>query len=65
MKNTLFDEKIGGTIHMALGRAYKEERGGGENKSAIHWDIVKDMRLDGSIVKIDDQVVQKEGKLTI
>ncbi len=63
MKNTLFDEKIGGTIHMALGRAYKEKRGGGENESAIHWDIVKDMRLDGSIIKVDNKIVLKEGKI--
>jgi aminopeptidase len=63
MKNTLFDEKIGGTIHMALGRAYKEKRGGGENESAIHWDIVKDMRLDGSVLKVDNKVILKEGKI--
>lgn len=65
MLNTLFDEKIGGTIHMALGRSYREKRGGGENESAIHWDIVKDMRLPGSILTIDGKVVLKEGKLLI
>ncbi len=65
MLNTLFDEKIGGTIHMALGRSFKDKRGGGENQSAIHWDIVKDMRLPGSVLTIDDQVVLKEGKLLI
>ena len=65
MMNTLFDEKIGGTIHMALGRAYKDERGGGENESAIHWDIVKDMRLPGSVLTIDGQVVLKEGRLLV
>lgn len=65
MMNTLFDEKIGGTIHMALGRAYKEKRGGGENESAIHWDIVKDMRLPGSVLTIDGKVVLKEGKLLV
>lgn len=65
MKNTLFDEKIGGTIHMALGRSYKEKRGGGTNDSAIHWDIVKDMRLSGSEVRIDDIVVLKDGKLMV
>lgn len=62
MLNTLFDEKIGGTIHMALGRAYKEKRGGGENESAIHWDIVKDMRLPGSLLTIDDKLILKDGK---
>ena len=65
MLNTLFDEKIGGTIHMALGRSYREARGGGENESAIHWDIVKDMRLPGSLLTIDGKVVLKEGKLLI
>lgn len=61
MLNTLFDEKIGGTIHMALGRSYKEKRGGGENESAIHWDIVKDMRLPGSTLTIDDTPILKDG----
>ena len=65
MMNTLFDEKIGGTLHMALGRAYKDARGGGENESAIHWDIVKDMRTEGSILTIDGQEILKEGKLLV
>lgn len=65
MMNTLFDEKIGGTIHMALGRAYKDRRGGGENESAIHWDIVKDMRLPGSTLTIDERVILKDGKLLV
>ncbi len=41
-KEILFDEKIGGTIHMALGAAYPQS--GGKNKSSIHWDMVRDMR---------------------
>lgn len=65
MLNTLFDEKIGGTIHMALGRAYKDRRGGGENESAIHWDIVKDMRLPGSTLTIDGKEVLKDGLLLV
>jgi aminopeptidase len=65
MLNTLFDEKIGGTVHMALGMAYKDRRGGGENESGIHWDIVKDMRLPGSVLMIDGKVVLKEGKLLV
>ena len=65
MLNTLFDEKIGGTIHMALGRAYKEKRGGGENESAIHWDIVKDMRTPGSVLTIDGVEVLREGRLLV
>lgn len=63
MNNTLFDEKIGGTIHLALGMAYEEKEGGGINKSAIHWDLVKDMRLPGSQVIIDGKTVLKDGKI--
>jgi len=58
-KNTLFDEKIGGTIHLALGRAYKE--GGGKNISAVHWDIVCDLRKGGKIY-LDGKLFQKDGK---
>lgn len=65
MMNTLFDEKIGGTIHLALGMAYRDKRGGGENISGIHWDLVKDMRLPGSVLTIDDKVILKEGKLLV
>ena len=56
--NLLFDEKIGGTIHLALGMAYKKNGGG--NDSAIHWDIVKDMR-DGKII-LDGKKVQEKGR---
>jgi aminopeptidase len=56
-KNLLFDEKISGTIHLALGMAYKENGGG--NDSAIHWDIVKDMKKAKII--LDGNVVQEKG----
>jgi aminopeptidase len=62
VKNILFDEKIGGTIHLALGRAYKE--GGGVNESALHWDIIKDLREEGKIL-IDGKVIQEKGKFLI
>ncbi len=65
MYNTLFDEKIGGTIHTALGRSYEEKRGWGKNKSAIHWDIVKDTRKKGSEVWIDKKLVLKDGKILV
>jgi aminopeptidase len=58
-KNLLFDEKIGGTIHLALGRAYKGS--GGTSRSAIHWDMVKDFRTGGEII-MDGKTVQKNGK---
>lgn len=57
-KNLLFDEKIGGTIHLALGMAYTENGGG--NESAIHWDIVKDMK-HGKIV-LDGKTIQENGR---
>jgi aminopeptidase len=58
MKNTLFDEKIDGTIHLALGNGLPEI--GGTNQSDIHWDIVKDLRPGGQIL-LDGQVVQENG----
>ena len=42
MNHVLFDEKIDGSIHLALGQSY--EKVGGTNQSSIHWDIVKDLR---------------------
>ena len=62
IKQILFDEKIGGTIHLALGSAYKE--GGGKNVSAIHWDMIKDLR-DGGELYIDGKLIQKNGKFLI
>jgi aminopeptidase len=61
IKNTLFDEKIGGTIHLALGRGYKDT--GGENVSAIHWDMIKDLRKTGEVY-IDGKLIEKNGKFT-
>ena len=61
-KNMLFDEKMGGTIHMALGLAIPES--GGLNRSAIHWDILKDMRKDGEIYA-DGKLFYKNGKFLI
>jgi aminopeptidase len=58
-KNTLFDEKIGGTIHMALGASYPDT--GGKNKSSIHWDMVNDMR-DGGKIYGDGKLIYKDGK---
>ncbi|HBR16476.1 MAG: hypothetical protein A3G39_06720 [Deltaproteobacteria bacterium RIFCSPLOWO2_12_FULL_43_16] len=58
-KDILFDEKIGGTVHLAVGRSYKEA--GGKNDSAIHWDMIKDLRNSGAIY-VDDKLIQKDGK---
>ena len=59
MKNTLFDEKMNGTVHLALGNSYTDL--GGVNTSAIHWDIVKDLRPAGSRLELDGVVVQRDG----
>jgi aminopeptidase len=58
-KNTLFDEKIGGTVHLALGKAYPES--GGLNQSALHWDLVCDLR-SGSEVYTDGELVYRDGR---
>ncbi len=62
MKNTLFDEKIDGSIHLALGQSYTSI--GGQNTSNIHWDIVKDLRSGGRI-ELDGEVVQQDGAWSI
>jgi aminopeptidase len=59
VKLILFDEKIGGTVHFALGRGYKETLS--QNDSAIHWDMIKDLRKDGEIY-FDGKLVMKNGK---
>lgn len=65
-KETLFDEKIDGSIHFAIGRAYEEcvEDEEKRNKSTVHWDIVKDLRAkrDGGKIIVDGEVVQEDGK---
>lgn len=60
--NLLFDEKIGGTVHIAIGESYKEplDNGGGLNEAQIHWDLVCDLRNNGRIY-VNDKLVQKEG----
>ena len=60
-KNTLFDEKIGGTFHLAVGAGYPES--GNTNQSALHWDMVCDMRQGGSIT-VDGKVISKDGIFT-
>jgi aminopeptidase len=58
-RNTLFDEKIGGTMHFALGKSYPET--GGRNESALHWDLVCDLR-SGSEVYADGELVYRDGR---
>jgi aminopeptidase len=61
-RNILFDEKIGGTIHMAVGAGYPET--GSRNKSAVHWDMICDMRAGGTIAA-DGEVFYEAGKFLI
>lgn len=57
-RNILFDEKIGGSFHMAVGAGYPET--GSQNKSIIHWDMICDMRQDSEI-RVDGEVVYRNG----
>lgn len=61
-KDILIDEKIDGTIHIALGRAYPKV--GGTNQSSIHWDIIKDMRQEGEIY-LDGKLIYQNGKMLL
>lgn len=68
IKSILYDEKIGGTIHLALGNAYPET--GGRNASALHWDMICDLRpqrpgLGGGEILVDGEVFQKDGKFQV
>lgn len=58
-RNILFDEKIGGTVHMALGKAYPET--GGKNESGLHWDMICDLRKGGNLYA-DGELFFKNGK---
>lgn len=60
-RNTLFDEKIGGTVHFAVGAGYPET--GNTNSSGLHWDMVVDLR-EGGEVWIDGEVISRGGKFT-
>ncbi len=60
--NILFDEKIGGTIHMAIGQSYAQA--GGKNESSIHWDMISDMTQGGRIYA-DDELIYQDGKFLI
>jgi len=62
IKNILFDEKIGDTIHIALGHGYPET--GSKNESAIHWDLLCDMKEGGQIF-IDDELIYESGEFLI
>lgn len=60
--NTLFDEKIGGTLHMAVGAGYPQS--GSKNESSVHWDMIMDLR-NGSEVHVDGELFSKDGKFVV
>ncbi len=60
-KNILFDEKIGGTVHLAVGTGYPGT--GSKNKSGLHWDMVCDLRKGGRIT-VDGEIIYENGKFT-
>jgi aminopeptidase len=61
--STLLDEKIAGTVHLALGRSYPET--GGTNASAIHWDLICDLRAGGRLTADDEPVVENGALLVL
>jgi aminopeptidase len=61
-KNILFDEKLGGTIHLAIGASIPES--GGQNVSSIHWDMICDMK-DGGEIYADGELIYKDGRFVI
>jgi aminopeptidase len=61
-RNILFDEKIGGTVHLALGAAYPET--GCTNQSALHWDMICDLRSGGEVFA-DGAIIHKDGKFVL
>ncbi|MBI2856807.1 MAG: aminopeptidase [Chloroflexi bacterium] len=61
-RQILFDEKIGGSFHLALGSGYPET--GSKNESAVHWDMICDLR-DGGEIRVDDELLYRNGKFTI
>ncbi len=60
--NILFDEKIGGTVHMAIGMGYPET--GSKNRSAVHWDMICDMRND-STIHVDGDLFYRNGEFVV
>src|SRR3954454_1699930 len=61
-REILLDEKIGGTVHSAVGMSYPET--GGQNNSAVHWDMVCDLRTGGSIT-VDGEELQRDGRFLV
>jgi aminopeptidase len=58
-RNILFDEKIGGTMHLALGSGFPQA--GGKNTSGLHWDMICDLRREGEVYA-DGELIWKDGR---
>jgi len=65
MKDTLYDEKIGGSLHIALGRAYEEADNG--NRSSVHWDLVliQTRQWGGGQIYFDDVLIRRDGRFVL
>jgi aminopeptidase len=61
-KEILLDEKIGGTVHLAVGASYPDT--GGVNESAVHWDMICDLRRGGKI-EVDGELLQEDGRFVV
>jgi aminopeptidase len=61
-RSILLDEKIGGTVHLAIGASYPET--GGTNESAVHWDMICDLRTGGSVT-MDGELLQQDGAFVV
>ncbi len=61
-KSILFDEKIGGTVHMAVGAGYPET--GSRNRSSVHWDFICDMQEDSEII-VDGELFYRNGEFQV
>jgi aminopeptidase len=61
-RDVLLDEKIGGTVHLAVGASYPES--GGENESAVHYDMVCDLRCGGRLT-VDGELMQEDGRFVV
>ena len=62
-RSILLDEKIGGTIHLAIGQSYPES--GGTNESSQHWDMICDLRAGPSSITVDGEVLQRDGRFVV
>lgn len=63
MRDILFDEKIRGSLHLALGQCYEETENG--NRSKVHWDLVLRQEKEGGEIYFDDVLVRKDGKFVL